>query len=311
MSTQYLEDFLDAPDGHEIPLRVWRPRHPEQVLVIAHGMAEYCERYAPLADYLTESNIAVVALNHRGHGMDCDLDELGYFADDHGWQRVIDDLDEVIKYARRTLPGLPVTLMGHSMGSFITQCYLQQHPTQIDQVILSASNRIDRPKLMSSLMLLAFIKFYKGKKATSALVDFLSLGVFNKKFRPNKTSVDWLSRNEASNQAYEEDPYCGFSCSLLMWQDFINGMLSIDIKRWSKNLPIHFLAGTDDPVGEFGKGSKKLVEQCRQAGVQVATTRWYEGARHELVNETNQTEVWADILAIVSNTKKAEAPSIG
>ena len=302
---QYLEEFLTASDGHEIPVRVWRPNTVDKILIIAHGMAEYCERYAPMADWLTESNIAVVALNHRGHGMDCPDKDLGFFADHFGWQLVIDDLHQTIEFAKKELPEAPITLFGHSMGSFISQCYFQQHGDSIDQLILSSTNRADRPKLMVSLLMLSFIKFYKGKRGTSKLVDYLSFGIFNNKFKPNRTGDDWLSRDTAHVDAYVDDPYCGFPCSLLFWQDFINGILSIDSQKWPDNKPIHFISGTHDSVGEFGKGVTKLVNQVKTAGKKVVSFKLYPEARHELTNEINAQEVWQDIRDIVVDGKLA------
>jgi len=298
---QYLEDFIDAGDGHEIPVRLWRPNTVDKILVICHGMAEYCERYTPLADWLTESNIAVIAMNHRGHGMDCPDDDLGYFADHFGWQKVIEDVDATVEFVKKQIPDVPVSLFGHSMGSFIAQNYTQLHGEKLEQVILSASNRIDRPKMIGSQLMISFIKFYKGKKATSKLVDHLSFGVFNNKFKPNRTEMDWLSRDEDHVDAYVADPFCGFSCSLLMWQDFLTGMLSIKSQKWSNTLPIHLLSGSSDPVGEFSRGVGQLAEQLKSQGKNLTTFKLYEGARHEIVNETNSQEVWQDIKQIVLN----------
>ncbi len=297
---QYLEEFVSASDGHEIPIRVWRPHSVDKIIVIAHGMAEYCERYAPLAEWLTQFNIAVVALNHRGHGMDCLDEDLGFFADHFGWQLVIEDLHKTIAFAREEMPNVPITLFGHSMGSFIAQSYFEKF-NDIDQLILCSTNRIDRPKLSVSLLMLAFIKFFKGKRGTSAFVDFLSFGIFNNKFKPTRTESDWISRDTEHVDAYVADPYCGYSCTLLLWQDFISGMLSISPKKWNDKIPIHFISGTQDPVGEFGKGIQKLVSHAKALGKNVCSFKLYPGARHELVNETNAEEVWTDIRDIVVN----------
>lgn len=213
---QYLEEFLTAEDGHEIPIRFWRPNGVKNILVIAHGMAEHSERYEPLAEYLGSHQIAVIALNHRGHGMDCPEDDLGYFADYHGWEKVVNDLHTTIEYVKKEIPETPMCLLGHSMGSFIVQSYLQHHQQALTDVILTGTARVDMLKLYPSLILLSFIKFYKGKKATSKLVDFLSFGHFNRRFKPNRTPSDWLSRDDEQVDAYEADPFCGFSCRLLM-----------------------------------------------------------------------------------------------
>lgn len=306
---QYLEEFLTADDGHEIPVRIWRPNTVDNILVIAHGMAEYCERYAPMADWLTEANIAVVALNHRGHGMDCEFEDMGYFADHFGWQKVVNDLHQCIEFAKKELPTAPITLFGHSMGSFISQSYFAQHSDQLAQLILGSTTRANRPKLYGSLFILSFIKFFKGKRATSKLVDYLSFGQFNRKFKPNRTDSDWINRDDNQVDEYIADPFCGFSCSLLFWQDFITGILSIDHKLWPDDKPIHFLSGSDDSVGELGKGVGKLVEQVKAANKKVGTFKLYPQARHELVNEVNALEVWQDIRDLVISGQLTEKNS--
>lgn len=296
---QYVEEFLTAADGHDIPVRLWRPIRVDSILVIAHGMAEYCERYAPLAEWLVESGIAVVALNHRGHGMDCADEDLGYYADADGWQKVIDDLQQTIEWTRQQLPAAPVTLLGHSMGSFISQAYLQQYSHSIDQLILVSTNRINRPLLHAARGLVNIIKQFRGPRVTSSTIEFLSFGSFNKAFKPNRTEFDWLSRDDEQVDAYVADPYCGFRCTTQMWADFLGGMLSIDYDKWPVDKPVHLLSGTQDPVGEQGKGIRMMAKQLEQAGRGAATFKLYDGARHELINETNAKEVWDDIRRIV------------
>ncbi len=300
---QYLEEFLEAADGHEIPVRFWRPRKVCQVLVIAHGMAEYCERYSAFADWLTEQDIAVVSLNHRGHGMDCELHELGYFSDTHGWQKVIDDLDSAILYARKELKNVPLTLMGHSMGSFIAQCYIQQKPMAVDNLILMSTNRINTLQVKVAQLIVNSIKLVKGGRAVSKLVDQLSFGSFNGHFKPNRTEFDWLSRDDAHVDAYMNDPYCGFLCSNQMWRDFLSGLASIDIDKWPTQLPIHLLSGANDPVGEMSKGITKLKEKIVKSGLKLSSFKLYSEARHELINEINYEEVWHDIRSIVLSSK--------
>lgn len=304
---QYLEEFIDTDDQHEIPVRIWLPKHANKVLLIVHGMAEYCERYAPMADWLTKHNIAVVAYNHRGHGMDCPETDLGYFADHFGWQLLQEDLHRVVEFTRTEIPDVPITLFGHSMGSFLCQNYIQHHSDSIEQLILSASNRVQKPKIAVSLMLVSFIKFFKGKRATSKLVNYLALDSMNTYFKPNKTKVDWLSRDHEQVEAYDNDPYCGFSCSLLMWQDFLSGMLSIHPSQWPESLPIHLLSGGHDPVGEMGQGISRLADKIKGSGKMLVTFKLYEEARHELTNEINSDEVWQDIQTLVSEGQLAGA----
>lgn len=289
------ERFITSPDGHKIPMLCWLPDHSDQALVIAHGMAEHAERYEPLAQWLNERGTAVYAIQHRGHGPHCPSESLGHYADQEGWQKVIDDLSRVIQHAHEDYPDLPLSLFGHSMGSFIAQAYVQQYGDRIDNLLLCATNRIDRLKLGPYLGLVKLIRTLWGRRHRSPLIDTLSFDAFNKQFAPNRTDHDWLSRDAHQVDRYENDLLCGFSCTVGLWTDFIGGMLSLRPEQWRPDLPIHLMAGDRDPVGEMGKGFSRHIANLRNAGLNVASDRLFEGARHELVNETRSEEVWQHI----------------
>lgn len=292
----YTETFLIADDSHRIPVRAWRPERPRSVLVIAHGMAEHGGRYEPLAQWLVDHDILVVALDHRGHGPHCPAENRGHYADKDGWNKVVRDLRQVVLYARSQAQGLPLTLFGHSMGSFIAQACAQQFGDDLDNLILCATNRIHRNELKASRLMVGSIRRLRGGRHRSALIGQRTFGAFNKKFQPNRTDFDWLSRDPEQVDRYINDPHCGFDCSIQLWSDFINGMLTIDPSRWRKDLPVHLIAGSDDPVGEMGRGVSQHCDAIHAAGVPVASFRLYPGARHELINETNAMEVWQHLL---------------
>jgi len=289
---QYLEEWLEADDGHSIPIKVWRPRQPNRTLVIVHGMAEHAARYAPLAEWLTEHQVAVVALEQRGHSDDCPDEHIGHLADDNGWQKAVDDVAQVIRYAQQLEPGLPLTLFGHSMGSFVVQCVAQQYGDEIDALVLGSTNRINRPKLLASKAVVKLVGLLSGFRNASGFIETVNFGPYNRRFKPNRTNFDWLSRDTAQVDAYIDDAYCGFACTPRLWSDLIGGMLSIRPHTWRKDLPVHLLSGTEDGLGEWGRGIRRHIEALKAAGVQVASTRLFEGGRHELINEINADEVW-------------------
>lgn len=297
------EHFITSTDGHRVPVLSWVPDRADQALVIAHGMAEHAARYEPLAQWLNQRGIAVYAIQHRGHGPHCPAGSLGHYADNQGWQKVINDLSNIIHWVRSQHPDMPLSLFGHSMGSFIAQAYVQQYGDQIDNLLLCATNRIDRMKLAPYLGLVKLIALIRGKHHQSPLIDALSFGAFNKSFAPNRTSHDWLSRDSTQVDRYLKDPLCGFHCSVGLWADFIGGMLALNPDRWRRNLPVHLMAGDQDPVGEMGKGFSRHVANLRKAGVHVASVQLFEGARHELVNETVAHQVREHILQCLAAQK--------
>lgn len=289
---QYLEEWLEANDGHSIPVKVWRPRQPERILVIIHGMAEHAARYAPLAEWLTEQQVAVVALEQRGHSDDCPDEDLGHLADHNGWQKAVSDVGQVIHYARELEPGLPLTLFGHSMGSFVAQCVVQQFGDDLDALVLGSTNRINRPLLLASKQVVNLVGLLSGFRNASGFIETVNFGAYNRHFKPNRTDFDWISRDSAQVDAYIDDAYCGFACTPQFWSDLIGGMLTIRPETWPKDLPVHLMSGTDDGLGEWGRGIRRHIEALKAAGVQVASTRLFEGGRHELINEINADEVW-------------------
>lgn len=287
--------LLTPPDNHQINATLFEPEpSPDCCLIISHGMAEHGDRYAALASWLADQGVAVISYHHRGHGPGSG--HPGHYADSDGWQKVVDDLNQVVHCAREQMPGIPVALLGHSMGSFIAQSYAQQYGQNLDTLILSATNRIHTAELRFSLLLVRLIRALRGQRHASKTIARMTFGKFNRMFKPNRTPCDWLSRDPHQVDLYLADPWCGFECTTGLWQDFIQGMLSINPARWRPDLPVHLFAGTDDPVGEMGKGIRRHFQAIREAGVQQVTLRLFEGGRHETLNETNAEVVWQHLL---------------
>lgn len=298
---------VDAFDGHRIHVRRWDPAgSPRAIVLIAHGMAEHGDRYAPLGEYLTERGIVVYAMDHRGHGKSArHADDLGHYADAtndiDGWSRVVDDVSRVILHARGNHPGIPLVLLGHSMGSFIAQAATIAHGNTIDALALSGSN-YDPPLLYRAARLIARLeKFRQGPRGRSALLEFLSFGAFNKPFRPARTNYDWLSRDPAEVDKYVADVLCGFRVTNQLWVDLLGGLVFIstpaNLARIPSRLPVYLLGGDRDPVGKSGKGLPRLAEKLRAAGLGSVTLKLYPEGRHEMFNETNRAEVFADLAA--------------
>lgn len=289
---------LTSLDDHAIAGTLYLPANPATVMVIAHGMAEHAGRYADFARWLAQRDIAVITYDHRGHGTGCSERERGRYSESQGWRKVTDDLFRVLQHSRAQLPGLPVVVLGHSMGSFIAQSCLQRHPEAADTLILSATNRIARFELQLSSLLIGAIHRLYGAGHRSPTIARMTFGKFNRRFRPTRTDGDWLSRDPAQVDAYLDDPLCGFDCTTGLWRDFVRGMLTIDPKQWRKDLPVHLFGGSEDPVGEMGQGLTRHFRAIREAGVKRVTLRLFDGGRHEMLNETNAKEVWAHVAAL-------------
>ena len=295
--------FVRADDGHEITVHHWDPAGaPRAVLLIVHGMAEHAERYAPLAEYFAARGMVVHALDHRGHGMSAaSAGDIGHFADQNGWQRVINDLQAVVTQLRATYPHLPLILLGHSMGSFIAQAWAIEHGAALAALVLSGSNYGSTAAYHAGRLIAQLEKFRIGARGKSALLEFLSFGAFNHAFKPARTAYDWLSRDHAQVDLYVDDPLCGFRVSTGLWIDLLGGLIDIskigNLARIPSKLPVYILGGGRDPVGHAGTGLPRLAAKLREAGLRNVSLKLYAEGRHEMFNETNRHEVFADLAA--------------
>lgn len=289
-------------DGvHTIHAVQWLPEgEPRGVIQIVHGVAEYVERYAPLAHYLAERGYVVCGEDHLGHGHTA-AGQFGYFAPRGGWDLVVRDIRQLRVLQGERYPGLPYVMLGHSMGSFLTRTYLIRWPGTLDGAVLSGTGQEPAPLVALGRLLAGGLCALRGPEYVSDLVYQLSLGAYNRAFRPNRTTADWLSRDEGAVDANLRDPLCAFRPTVSMFRDMMTGLRFIarrdNLARMDRATPVYFLSGDRDPVGSMGAGVKKVAGMFRAAGCGDVTLKLYPGGRHEMFNEINRQEVMDDLLA--------------
>lgn len=296
-----IEKTIIAADGHEIYALIWPNDAAKGWVHILHGMAEHAARYDDFAKNLVAAGYAVVAHNHRGHGAGHIAGQntvLGAYNGTNGWQNYLQDIGTV--RADICATDMPYFIFGHSMGSFIAQSYVAQQPHTVAGVILSGSNHQAVWLSRVGAFVAKIESLRLGKNNSSGLLQFLSFGSFNKKFKPNRTEFDWLSRDEAQVDKYIADPLCGFACSSGLWLDFFGGLSDLfkpeNIQKIAADLPIFILGGVQDPVGLMGKGLPKLFKTYKDTGHKKLTLKLFDNGRHEMLNETNKTETYAEII---------------
>jgi alpha-beta hydrolase superfamily lysophospholipase len=317
---------MRTSDGVAVFVRRWLPdTSPRAAVQIAHGLAEHGGRYARLAEALTDAGHAVYAGDHRGHGLTAPSPEdLGFFAERDGWGRCVADLWQLNRRIAAELPGLPIVLIGHSMGSFMAQQFMSEHGAALAGVVLSGSAGGLPAGAGIARALGRFERLRLGARGSSKLLGRLTFGAFNKQFEPARTPFDWLSRDEAEVDKYASDPLCAFPLSVQLTIDVLDAICEVTSpvrqSRIPKHLPIHVIAGMRDPVGRNTMSVVKLLDAYRSAGLEHITHRFYPEARHELFNELNRTEVTDDILAwlkgvitqpLFGELRKAQLPSVG
>lgn len=281
--------FPSKADGLMIAATRWgSPEGAKAVVQIAHGMAEHMARYERVAQALTGAGYLVYAMDHRGHGKSIPAGDAPGDFGEAAWAGLVDDVITLGQILKEDHPDLPLILFGHSMGSFAAQ-----------QVAVKASGTLDALVLSGSAAQDKFVEAMMAPAEDGG--EGFSLSNINDGDTPARTDFDWLSRDEAEVDKYIADPLCGFELKL---ESLASGMeAAFEVAKPEvlaairNDLPVLFIAGEADPINAKLSLLNLLEERWRAAGVANIDTQYYEGARHELLNETNRDEVTARLIA--------------
>jgi alpha-beta hydrolase superfamily lysophospholipase len=282
---------VTAADGQPIRVYKWQGSTPVRgVVQIAHGMGEHSLRYRPLAHTLVDAGYAVYASDHRGHGeLAAKADKLGDFGAG-GFPGLVADMVKVTEAARAEHKGKPLVLLGHSMGSFATQLYLLDHSKLLDGAALSGSTALD---LLGA----------------AAMTGRWKLEDLNASFQPERTPFDWLSRDAAQVDLYIADPLCGFNVNEASYGSLFSVAPRLadvaEIRKIRSELPLFIFAGDKDPVNANLQWLQPLIDRYREAGLSQVSWHIYGNARHEVLNETNRAEVFANVVAWINTVAGA------
>ena len=293
--------FLSADGKTPIHAVEWLPEgQARAVLQISHGVSEYILRYEPFAEYLTARGFAVAGHDHLGHGQSvAEGAPRLYFGPKGSWNWVVDDIDQRRNLAKAKFPQVPYFLMGHSMGSFLARTYLIRYPGAVDAAVIMGTGQMSPAIIAGGKAVAAEEAHRVGEDQTSSLVDKLAFGAYNKRFAPNRTGLDWLSLNQDNVDRYMADPLCGGNATIGLFREMLGGLSFIakpeNLKRMNLNIPVLFISGEMDPVGDCGKGVKRAFESFRKAGVRDVSLKLYPELRHEILNETCRETVYEDI----------------
>lgn len=304
MTKEIVTEDFKTTDGENIYLRKWSPYIPPAnpvIIQIVHGMAEHIHRYDEFAKELVKEGYIVYGNDHRGHGRTAKTrEDLGYFSDKNGWDRILQDLNEITEKIRKEYPHSKIILFGHSMGSFLSRRYVQIFPGAVNALIVSGTGYRNGIRGRIGMIVAKGSKFILGKKKTNKLLDKMAFGSFNNRFKPNATSSDWLSRDKEAVKAYIEDPLCGFIFTSEAFYDLMQGIEEVhekeNLEKTPRDLPMYIFSGTQDPVGSYGKGMLKVYEIYKNIGMKNITYKLYPEGRHEMLNETNKQEVYKDMI---------------
>lgn len=294
------DNYFDSCGAGKIHACVWTGLcEPKAVVQLVHGIGEHVLRYDDFAEYLCDQGFAVVAEDHMGHGSSTTEDGIrGYFHG--GWFAAVDDSMKLMELTKARFDGIPYFLFGHSMGSFMVRTILSKYPDSGIAGCIICGTGWQSPALLSvGIPACKLICRKEGEKTPSELLHRLVFGGYNKRVEHLRTESDWLTRDDRIVDAYVADPLCGFVPSAGLMRDMMTGISYIQKKEnlvhMNKQTPVFFIAGGDDPVGEYGKGVRKCAQEFKEAGMEFVSTRIYPLCRHEIHNEINREEVYEDV----------------
>lgn len=263
-------------EGVVIETVEWPVASPAAVVQISHGIGEHSGRYAAVAADLNRAGFTVVANDHRGHGATGmrqwgDPAKLGRLGPG-GLRAAVGAISRFRELTRARFPGVPLVLLAHSWGSLMAQMSLNQEPDAYDGVVLTGT--------------------------AYRLPGFMDAGDLNRRHRSlGTTGAEWLSRDPAVAEAWVQDPltFLARTTKLIGIRDSLR-LLGRPARDLPPALPLLLQVGSDDTLG--GRRSvERLARVYRErSGLRDVTVRVYEGARHEVLNETNRDEVVADLV---------------
>lgn len=291
--------YASALPNTTIKAYVWIPdQDPIAIVQIAHGMAEYAQRYDDFARFLACNGFLVCANDHIGHGGSCPSER---------WGLLPENADEIMVADMRTLHQkmtqvngeVPYFVIGHSMGSFLTRVYMSRFGDELAGIVLSGTAQMPQAVSTMGNTLAHLIGRARGMDHRSKFLDGMGAGGYGKKVKDAKTDLDWLNTSDKAVNAYASDSACGFMFSAGGYCALTNLTRTIaqdeTARRVPSDLPVLFISGSDDPVGNFGEGPKKAAQQMRDTSHNHVSLKIYEGMRHEILNEPRHAQVYADI----------------
>ena len=296
----YKDGFYPSGGTGQIHYGCWEPEgQPKAVVQIVHGIAEHIQRYDAFARYLNFLGCLVVAEDHMGHGQSVGETGIqGYFYG--GWFQAVEDTYQLLVQTRNAFADIPYILFGHSMGSFMARTILEVHPDSgISACIICGTGWMPEAVLKAGIVMCKGVCKLYGETKPNAALQSVVFGSYNRRIEHPRTAYDWLTRDAKIVDAYIADPMCGFTVTAGLLRDMLTGILYIqnakNLEKMEKFLPVHFIAGGDDPVGNYSSGVLKAAEAFKQVGLQDISCRIYPLCRHEILNEINKQEIYEDI----------------
>ena len=303
--------YFESRDGvSKLHAIVWsdETKNPIGILQIIHGMAEYIDRYDDFARFMVGKGFVVVGDDHLGHGDSVgENGTYGYFCKKDPATVLVRDEHRLKKLMEAKYPGVPYYILGHSMGSFIARNYLNRYGSGIQGMIVMGTGNQSKALLGASKVLVGLTGFFCGEKHVAKFINKLAFGTFNRAIEDAKTNVDWLTKDEAIVDKYIADERCGFTFTVNGFRGLFELIYRLqkpkNLVTIPKKIPVFFVSGEEDPVGDYGEGVIGAKNDLVRAGLENVSMKLYPGDRHEILNETDKDIVYQDIYEWLESIK--------
>lgn len=303
--------YFESRDGvSKLHAIVWsdETKKPIGILQIIHGMAEYIDRYDDFARFMVEKGYVVVGDDHLGHGDSVgENGTFGYFCKKDPATVLVRDEHRLKKLMEAKYKGVPYYILGHSMGSFIARNYLNRYGSGIQGMIVMGTGNQSKALLSASKVLVGLTGFFCGEKHVAKFINKLAFGTYNRAIEDAKTNVDWLTKDETIVDKYIADERCGFTFTVNGFRGLFELIYRLqkpkNFVNIPKQIPVFFVSGEEDPVGDYGEGVIGAKNALVRAGLENVSMKLYPGDRHEILNETDKDIVYQDIYEWLESIK--------
>ena len=287
-----------AKDGKTVYYREWTAENPKGLVQISHGMAEGIVRYESLAEFFRDNGYTVFGDDHRAHGK---TDGNSGYSDGDIFNDTLSDMATLSDIFKERYKGLKLVLFGHSYGSFLTQAFMEKYSDKADGYILCGSAFMKNFAVFSGGIVAKLGCLFGKSKKPAELIAKLSFGAYNSKY---KDGTAFISSIKEECDKYYACPDCGFVLSYAFYRSMFSALPKMYSAKSAHGInadkPLFILSGKEDPVGGYGKLTRKLADFYRKAGVKNLSVVLYDGVRHECLNDVSREKAKADLLAFVN-----------
>ena len=305
------EITLKSTNGKDnLHVIIWEPEGEcKGIVQISHGMEEYVDRFDNLALKLNAAGYLCIGNDHIGHGLTAaSREDLGYFGDGLS-KTVVDDLKIVTDYAKETYgKDISYCLFGHSMGSFMARRYAMSYGNELTALILSGTGYTPNAIVGLGRIVATLVGAVKTERCRSKLLKTMAFGAYNKRIENAKTTHDWLTRDEEEVKKYLASDLCAFSFTVNGYKTLFDVLTYIqkdsNVANIPAKLPIYMISGKEDPVGNYGAGVRIVYDKLVDTGHTEVEMKLYDNDRHELTNELDKEQVFADIISWLDGKMK-------